>query len=84
MVIFVMSSPQFSMITQKIKIGEFFNYFSRSIQNIAHHSQFLFDGVISEGGGLKWEKATPFDLVGSKIGAKLNCSSNYGHLSLVQ
>ena len=35
----------------KIKIGEFFYYFSRSIQNIAHHSQSLFDGVTSDGGG---------------------------------
>ena len=39
------------MITRKIKIGEFFNHFYRSIQNIAPHSQSLFDGVISEGGG---------------------------------
>ena len=31
-------SPQFSMITRKIKIGEFFYYFSRSIQNTPHHS----------------------------------------------
>ena len=40
------------MITRKIKIGEFCNYFSRSIQNIAHHSQSLFDEVTSEGGGV--------------------------------
>ena len=40
------------MITRKIKIGEFFYYYSHSIQNIAHHSQSLFDGVISEGGGV--------------------------------
>ena len=38
------------MITQKIKIKEFFNYFSRSIQNIVHYSQSLFDGDTSEGG----------------------------------
>ena len=38
------------MITRKIKIGEFLYYFSRSIQNIAHHSQSLFDGDTSEGG----------------------------------
>ena len=37
------------MITRKIKIGNFLNNFSRSIQNIAHHLQSLFDGVISEG-----------------------------------
>ena len=40
------------MITRKIKIGNFFNHFSRSIQNIAHHLQSLFDGVISEGEGV--------------------------------
>ena len=40
------------MITRKIKIGEFFYYFSRSIQNTAHHSQSLFDGDTSEGGGV--------------------------------
>ena len=40
------------MITRKIKIGFFFYSFPRSIQNIAHHSQSLFDGVISEGGGV--------------------------------
>ena len=40
------------MITRKIKIGNFFYSLSRSIQNIAHHSQSLFDGVISEGGGV--------------------------------
>ena len=39
------------MITRKIKVGEFFYYFSRSIQNIAHHSQLLFDGDTSEEGG---------------------------------
>ena len=39
------------MITRKIKIGNFFYHF-HSIQNIAHHSQSLFDGVISEGGGV--------------------------------
>ena len=31
-------SPQFLMITRKIKIGEFFYYFSRSTQNTPHHS----------------------------------------------
>ena len=50
-VIFLKKSPQFSMITRKIKIGNFFNNFSRSIQNIAHHLQSLFDGVTFEGGG---------------------------------
>ena len=35
-----------------MKIGNFFYSFSRSIQNIAHHSQSLFNGVISEGGGM--------------------------------
>ena len=39
------------MITRKIKIGKFFYSLPRSIQNIAHHFQSLFDGVISEGGG---------------------------------
>ena len=39
------------MITQKIKSREFFYYFSRSIQNIAHHLQSKKDRVISEGGG---------------------------------
>ena len=38
------------MITRKIKIGNFFYSHSRSIQNIAHHMQSLFDGVISERG----------------------------------
>ena len=38
------------MITRKIKIGKKFYSLSRSIQNIAHHSQSLFEGVISEGG----------------------------------
>ena len=37
--------------TRKIKIGNIFYYFSHSIRNIAHHSQSLFDGVISEIGG---------------------------------
>ena len=50
-VIFLKKSPQYSMITRKIRIGDFFCYFSRSIQNIAHHSQSLLDGVISEGRG---------------------------------
>ena len=36
------------MITQKIKIGNFFYSHSRSIQNIAHHIQSLFDGVITQ------------------------------------
>ena len=35
------------MITRKIKIVNFFHYHFHSIQNIAHHSQSLFDGVIS-------------------------------------
>ena len=39
------------MITRKIKIGIFFYYHFHSIQNIAHHSQSLFDEVISEGEG---------------------------------
>ena len=40
------------MITRKIKIGNFFYSHSRSIQNIAHHLQSLFDGVISERGNI--------------------------------
>ena len=40
------------MITLKMKIEIFFYSLSRSIQNIAHHLQSLFDGVISEGGGV--------------------------------
>ena len=40
------------MITRKIKIGNFFYSLPRSIQSIAHHFQSLFDGVISEGGGV--------------------------------
>ena len=39
------------MITRKIKIGKFLYSLSRSIQNIAHHSESFFDGVISEGKG---------------------------------
>ena len=38
------------MITRKIKIGNFVYSPSHSIQNIAHHTQSLFDGVTSEGG----------------------------------
>ena len=51
-VIFLKKSPQFSMITRKIKIGKKFYSCFRSIQNIAHHLQSLFDGVISERGGV--------------------------------
>ena len=39
------------MITRKIKIGEFFYYFSRSIQNTPHHSYSLFEATTFEGGG---------------------------------
>ena len=39
------------MITRKIKIGKKIYSHSRSIQNIAHHIQSLFDVVISERGG---------------------------------
>ena len=39
------------MITRKIKMGKKFDYHFHSIQNIAHHSQSLFDGDTSEGGG---------------------------------
>ena len=42
-VLFLKKSPQFSMMTRKIKIEEFFYYSSRSIQNIPHHSLSLFD-----------------------------------------
>ena len=48
--IFSEKSPQFSMITRKKKIGNFFYSHSRSIQNIAHHIQSKKEGVISEGG----------------------------------
>ena len=44
-VIFLKKSPQFSMITRKKKIGEFFNYFTRSIQNTVHHSQSFFEVI---------------------------------------
>ena len=50
-VIFVKISPQFSMITREKKMGEFFYYFSRYIQNIPHHSQSLFDRGHFWGGG---------------------------------
>ena len=45
MVILVRKSPQFSMITRKIKIGEFFYYISRYIQIT------LITGDTFEGGG---------------------------------
>ena len=35
---FLKKSPQFSMIIREKKIGEFFYYFSRSIQNTPQHS----------------------------------------------